>query len=195
MQRQGFLNIMLDKRVNVEKKLHHHSNFLNFVNEIEAITTAMGLHERYKKAKPIPGSRSAHAFIPSTEWPKMLVKKFLSAQNSTKHSIFELENTHEQIRPMEGQFIAFILQDTMRVGRVLKTDEESGDIKIVPLINASDKAANSFRAKEFSVEMWIENYAMLSIVQPPVTTSSSGRYYKLQTDDFKKVCEFIKERK
>lgn len=179
-----------------QRKLESHKlKFIYVSNErVEAITKEMGLNERYQKAKPIPGSRSAHAFIPSNEWPKMIVKDFSSAQKSKEHSIFEYENTPERITPEEGQFVAF-LQDAMRVGRVVKTDKESGDIKIIPMINASGKGTNTFRIKEFSVEMWIDNSAILCIVQPPVPTSSSGRLLKLQEDDLKKVCNLIKERK
>lgn len=152
------------------------------------------LNERYAKAMPIPGSRSAHAFIPSPEWPKILVKQFSSAENGSEFSIFEMENPPEQIRPLENQFVAFILEDTMRVGRVVKTDTESGDVKIVPLITAAGKIANRFKTKDFSVELWINNSSLLYIVQPPIYTSASGRQFKLHDEDFAKACRLFEMR-
>lgn len=158
---------------------------------IRAIAIEKNLQERYEKAMSIPGSRSAHAFIPTPEWPTMLIKQFSSAEKGTEYSIFDVENIPEQIRPLEDQFVTFILQNTMRVGRVLKIDTESGDVKIVPLINASEKVENRFQVKNFSVEMWINNSALLCIVEPPIYTTVSGRLYKLVDDDFKKACQLF----
>lgn len=150
---------------------------------IESIIAEKNLNERYSKAMTIPGSRSAHAFIPSAEWPIMLVKQFSSSTKGTEFSIFEGDDEHRKIRPVEDEFVAFIWEDKMRVGRVIKTDKESGDVKIIPLINVEGR----FKVKDYPVELWIDNSVLLCIVQSPIYTTASGRQYKLLDEDFAKA--------
>ncbi|KAJ6643079.1 hypothetical protein Bhyg_08035 [Pseudolycoriella hygida] len=72
---------------------------------IEEIVAGKKLVERYAKATPIAGSRSSHAFIPSSKWPKMLLKQFSSAEKGVEFSIFEVEHLPMQIRPLPDQFV------------------------------------------------------------------------------------------
>lgn len=161
---------------------------------IQEIIKELNLEERYSKALTIPGSRSAHAFQPSLEWPMMLVKQFSSAETGTEFSIFEVEHEPERIRPIADQYVAFVLENIIRVGRVKKIDIESGDVKLQPLINVKGKVQNRFSSKEFSVEMWVINSALLCIVSPPVYTTVSGRQYRLEQDDFVKASHLLQMR-
>lgn len=159
---------------------------------IDVIAAEMNLHERYKNAKPIPGSRSSHSFTPSAEWPNMIIKQFSSSDKSKEYSIFEGERSLEKCLPVEGEFVAFTIQNEMRIGRIIENDEATGDVKVFPLITG--KTANTFRAKEFSVEIWIEKSTLLCIVRAPILTSTSGRFYKLDNEDYKKACSMFEER-
>lgn len=161
---------------------------------IQDIVEEKNLNERYSKAMTIPGSRSAHAFIPSSEWPIMLVKQFSSAENGIEYSILEGENKPHNIRPEEDQFVAFVFDNIMRVGRVIKTDVLSGDVKVVPLLNTTGKNANRFKDKDFPVELWINNSALLCIIEPPMPTTASRREYQLQEKDFVKSCRLFEMR-
>lgn len=76
----------------------------------------------------------------------MLVKQFSSSERYTQHSIFEVESEPEQIRPELEQFVAFDFESFWRVGRVIEIDQESGDVKVVPLIQCPGKNLNRFSA-------------------------------------------------
>lgn len=123
----------------------------------------------------------------------MLVKQFSLAEKRNEFSVFEVDNEPEaeQIKPEDGQYVAFVLEDILRVGKVKEIDKESGDVKVVPLINSTGKVSNRFSAKEFSVELWISNAALLCIVEPPINTTVSGGQYKLHEKDFAKACNLF----
>lgn len=154
-----------------------------FVSSEEIEEHGHAISDRLATGRTIPGTRSHHKFVPTPDGLKMfrLSADTLSTMISREKSASDLK--HSDLK--QGQYVAVVYDVKWYIACIERKCIENEDI-YVSFMHRCEPSQNLFWP-ERKEESWVPLIHVLTRVSVPTVSGRSGRQYKLDDDDIKKV--------
>ena len=154
-----------------------------FVSSEEIDEHGQALSDRLASGRTIPGTRSHHKFVPTSDGLKMfrLSADKLCTIISREKAVCEISNC--DLKP--GEYVAVMYDLKWYIALIEKKYDENQDLH-VSFMHQRESSHNFFWPERKDVS-WVPLIHVLIRVAVPTISSRSGRQYRLNDDDLKKV--------
>ena len=158
-----------------------------FVTKEEIATELPALEKRYARANRIAGIQQCHSFIPKGE-NSVEVRRFSGSKTCNTVVVFEIQDEPPLPAFTVGSYVAVRISDKYQIGITEGVNEDAQLLSVSFMARSGNK--NSFSWPTVPNIQEVPYRDLLEYIQPPSTTSTA-RFYNMNSSEFKSLNERV----